>query len=323
LIEFLSEVKYLQYFVTGGAGFIGSNIVDRLIANPENSVTVYDNLSTGKREFLVEHESNERFKFIQGDLLNLDKVKESISGHDFVFHMAANADIRLGTDKTDTDLKNGIRATYNVLESMRIASVPKIAFSSSSTVYGEANVMPTPENYGPLIPISLYGGAKLGAEALITAFTHSFDLQAWIFRFANIIGRRGTHGVIIDFVNKLKNNPNELEILGDGKQQKSYLLVDECIDSMLFAIEHANDKVNIFNLGCTDHLSVTRIGELIVEAMGLKDVEFKFTGGARGWTGDIPKMLLDTNKIQALGWSSQLNSEGAIRQAIKDFLSTQ
>jgi UDP-glucose 4-epimerase len=313
----------MRYFVTGGAGFIGSNIVERLLANPDNSVTVFDNLSTGRREFLADHENNERFKFVEGDLIDLDKVNEAIAGHDFVFHIAANADIRLGTGKTDTDLKNGIRATYNVLEAMRISGVNKIAFSSSSTVYGEAIVMPTPENYGPLIPISLYGGAKLGAEALITAFAHSFDMQAWIFRFANIIGRRGTHGVIIDFVNKLKKNPNELEILGDGKQQKSYLLVDECIDSMIYAIEKSNDKVNIFNLGCTDHLSVTRIGELIVEAMGLTNVQFRFTGGSRGWTGDIPKMLLDTNKIQTLGWKSKLNSEGAIRQAIKEFLSTQ
>ncbi|MCK5561028.1 MAG: NAD-dependent epimerase/dehydratase family protein, partial [Thermoplasmata archaeon] len=187
----------------------------------------------------------------------------------------------------------------------------------------EAIVIPTPEDYGPLIPISLYGGAKLGAEALITAFSHSFNMQAWIFRFANIIGRRGTHGVIIDFVNKLKYNPNELEILGDGKQQKSYLIVDECIDSMIYAIEKSNEKVNIFNLGSTDHLSVTRIGELIVEAMGLTNVQFRFTGGSRGWTGDIPKMLLNTNKIQTLGWNSKLNSEGAVRQAIKEFLSTQ
>lgn len=313
----------MRYFVTGGAGFIGSNIVDRLLANPDNSVTVYDNLSTGRREFLADHENNERFKFVEGELIDLDKVTEAIAGHDFVFHIAANADIRLGTSKTDTDLKNGIQATYTVLEAMRVSGTKKIAFSSSSTVYGEAIVIPTPEDYGPLIPISLYGGAKLGAEALITAFTHSFDMQAWIFRFANIIGRRGTHGVIIDFVNKLKKNPNELEILGDGKQQKSYLLVDECIDSMIYAIEKSNEKVNIFNLGSTDHLSVTRIGELIVEALGLTNVQFRFTGGSRGWTGDIPKMLLNTNKIQTLGWNSKLNSEGAIRQAIKEFLSTQ
>ena len=312
----------MRYFVTGGAGFIGSNMVDRLMAKAENSVTVYDNLSSGKREFLADHENNERFKFIEGDLLDLDKVKVSIPNHDLVLHIAANADIRLGTGTTDIDLKNGVRATYNVLEAMRISGINKIAFSSSSTVYGEASVIPTPEDYGPLVPISLYGGAKLGAEAFITAFAYSFDLQAWIFRFANIIGRRGTHGVIIDFVEKLRNNPNELEILGDGRQQKSYLLVDECIDSIFYAIEHANEQVNIFNLGSTDHITVKHIGELIVEEMGLSNVEFKFTGGARGWTGDVPKMLLDTNKIRALGWQGKVNSEGAVRQAIKEHLST-
>ncbi|WP_455392878.1 NAD-dependent epimerase/dehydratase family protein [[Eubacterium] cellulosolvens] len=310
----------MRYFITGGAGFIGSNMVDRLMTKPENQVTVYDNLSSGRLEFLAEHENNDRFKFIEGDLLDLDKLKTAVSDHDFVFHIAANADIRLGTEKTDTDLDNGVRATYNVLESMRLAGVNRIAFSSSSTVYGEAKVIPTPEDYGPLVPISLYGGSKLGAEALITAFAYTFDLQAWIFRFANIIGRRGTHGVIIDFVAKLRKNPSELEILGDGRQQKSYLLVDECIDSILFAIENANEKVNIFNLGSTDHISVTRIGELVVEEMGLTNVEFKFTGGARGWAGDVPKMLLDTNKIQALGWKSKLNSEGAVRQAINHVL---
>jgi len=313
----------MRYFVTGGAGFIGSNIVDRLLSNPKNYVTVYDNLSSGKREFLSNHESNKKFKFIEGDLLELDKVKESIKDHEFVFHIAANPDIRLGTAKTDTDLKNGIRATYNVLEAMRVNGIKKITFSSSSTVYGEANVIPTPENYGPLIPISLYGGAKLGAEALITSFAHSFKMQAWILRFANIIGRRGTHGVIIDFVNKLRKNPNELEILGDGEQQKSYLLVDECVDAMFFAIEHSKEQVNIFNLGSTDHTKVKRIGELIVQEMGLSDVQFKFTGGSRGWTGDIPKMLLDISKINALGWSSKLNSEGAVHEAIKEFLRSQ
>jgi UDP-glucose 4-epimerase len=314
-------VNVLRYIVTGGAGFIGSNMVDRLLAKPDNQVTVIDNLSSGRREFLAEHENNDRFRFIEGDLLDLDLVKSSIPGHDLVFHIAANPDIRLGTTQTDTDLKNGVLATYNVLEAMREAGLKKIAFSSSSVIYGEAVTMPTPEHYGPLIPISLYGGGKLGAEALITAFVHSFDMQAWIFRFANIIGHRGTHGVIIDFVNKLRNNPKELEILGDGRQEKSYLLVDDCVDAMIFAVEHANEQVNIFNLGSTDQIVVRRIGELIVEEMGLSDVEFKFTGGTRGWAGDVRKMLLDTQKIRAMGWESKENSEGAVRQAIKDFLS--
>ncbi len=310
----------LRYFVTGGAGFIGSNCVDRLLEKPENQVTVYDNLSSGRREFLSKHENDERFNFIEGELLDLDKVKDSISGHDLVFHFAANADIRLGTVETDIDLKNGVRVTYNVLEAMRLNKVGKLAFSSSSTVYGEAKSIPTPEDYGPLIPISLYGASKLGSEALITAFANSFDIQAWIFRFANIIGRRGTHGVIIDFVNKLRKNPTELEILGDGRQQKSYLLVNECLDSIMFAITHAREQVNIFNLGCSDQVTVKRIGELIVEELGLDNVEFKFTGGTRGWTGDVPIMLLDIKKLKALGWESKVNSEGAIRQAIKDHL---
>jgi UDP-glucose 4-epimerase len=310
----------MRYFVTGGAGFIGSNIVDRLLAIPENSVTVYDNLSSGRREFLAQHHNDDRFKFIEADLLNLDKLLESVAGHDMVIHIAANADVRMGVEVTDIDLKNGVRVTYNVLESMRKTGVKKIAFSSSSTVYGEANIIPTPEDYGPLIPISLYGASKLGAEAFITSFAYSFDMQAWIFRFANIIGHRGTHGVIIDFIKKLQKNPAELEILGDGQQQKSYLLVDECIDSILYAIEHANERVNIFNLGSTDHISVKRIAEIIVEEMKLENVEFKFTGGSRGWTGDVPKMLLATEKIRGLGWQGKLNSEGALRQAIKHTL---
>ena len=199
----------MRCFITGGAGFIGSNCVSHLLSKPENHVTVYDNLSSGKREFLAEFENDERFKFIEGDMLELDKLKGSLPGHDIVFHFAANPDIRLGTVKTDVDLKNGIRATYNILEAMRLTGVNKIAFSSSSTVYGEATIRPTPESYGPSIPISLYAGAKLGAEGLITAFAYSFDMSAWIFRFANVIGRHGTHGVIVDFIEKLRKNPND------------------------------------------------------------------------------------------------------------------
>ncbi len=310
----------MRYFVTGGAGFIGSNCVTKLLSEPDNQVTVFDNLSTGKREFLAEHESDPRFKFIEGDLLDLELVKSSIPGHDLVFHYAANADIRLGTGETDIDLKNGVRATYNTLEAMRLADISKLAFSSSCVVYGEATVIPTPEDYGPLMPISLYGAGKLGAEAQITAFAHSFGIQAWIFRFANIIGGRGTHGVIVDFINKLRKNPNELEILGDGQQTKSYLMVEECVDAMRYVIEHASDSVNIFNLGSNDQINVKRIGELIVEEMGLTDVEFKFTGGSRGWVGDVPIMLLDCTKINDLGWFATHNSEDAIRLAINNVL---
>jgi UDP-glucose 4-epimerase len=310
----------MRYFVTGGAGFIGSNMVDRLLADSANHVTVYDNLSSGKREFLAEHENNERFKFIEADLLDLETVKTSLPNHDLVFHIAANPDIRLGTANTDVDLRNGVLATFNLLEAMRCSGVNKIAFASSSVVYGEAKIMPTPEDYGPLIPISLYGGGKLGAEALITAFAYSFDMQAWIFRFANIIGRRGTHGVIVDFIEKLQKNPNELEILGDGSQEKSYLLVEECVDAMIFAVEKAKEKVNIFNLGSDDQVVVRRIGELIVEEMGLTNVNFRFTGGSRGWAGDVRKMLLATDKMRALGWASKINSEGAVREAIKHVL---
>jgi UDP-glucose 4-epimerase len=307
----------MRYFVTGGAGFIGSNCVSRLLNDPENSVTVYDNFSSGKREFLAELESNARLTVIEGDLLDFDTLKTSIAGHDFVFHFAANADVRTGVTNTDIDLKQGVRATFNLLEAMRVNDLKQIAFSSSSTVYGEAKVMPTPETYGPLVPISLYGAAKLGAEAFVMAFVSSFGFQAWIYRLANVIGHNGTHGVIVDFINKLRRNHNELEILGDGRQEKSYLLVDECIDAILFTIKNSQEAVNIFNLGSSDKITVVRIGDLIVEEMGLSNVKFNFTGGTRGWTGDIPIMILDIKKIQDLGFEFKINSENAVREAIK------
>ncbi len=316
----LNLVKIMRYFVTGGAGFIGSNFVAKVLSDPKNLVSVYDNFSTGKHEFLAELKDNKKLTVIEGDLLDFEKLKTSISGHDIVFHFAANADVRTGVVQTDIDFKHGIRATFNLLEAMRINGLNKIAFTSSSTVYGEAKEIPTPEDYGPLIPISLYAAAKLGAEALITSFAYSFDMQAWIFRLANVIGRNGTHGVIVDFIQKLRKDPHELEILGDGKQKKSYLIVDECVAAILFVVEHTNEKVNIFNLGSSDQVTVTRIGELIVQELGLENVQFRFTGGSRGWTGDVPIMMLSTKKIQDLGFKFTVNSEDAVRQAIKEVL---
>lgn len=312
----------MKAFVTGGAGFIGSHLVDRLLKDGEE-VTVFDNLCSGKMEFLDQHENDPNFKFIQGDLLDLDALKNNIKGYDFVFHIAANPDIRLGTEVTDTDLKQGTVATYNVLESMRVNDVKNIAFSSSSAIYGEATVIPTTEKYGPVIPISLYGAAKLASEALITAYANTFEMNGWIFRFANIIGERGTHGILVDFINKLRDNPQELEILGDGRQSKSYLLVQECVDGIMYAITNSKDTVNIFNLGSIDQITVTRIAEIVVEEMGLKleDVNFNYTGGKRGWRGDITQMRLAVEKIKDLGWTANHNSEEAIRASIRALLS--
>jgi UDP-glucose 4-epimerase len=308
----------MKFFVTGGAGFIGSHMVDLLLKSGE--VVVYDNFSSGKREFLEDASKNPGFTLIEGDVLDLEKLKEAMAGSDMVFHFASNPDVRTGVDKPEFDLEQGVKATFNVLEAMRANSVSKIVFSSSSTVYGEADVIPTPEDYGPLVPISIYAGAKLGSEAFITSYTHTFNMQAWIFRFANIIGSRGTHGILVDFKRKLSENPGELEILGDGRQQKSYLNVNECVEVMKFVVDNSNEAVNIFNLGSEDQITVTRIAEIVVEELKLENVKFNYTGGKRGWKGDVPKMALAVDKVMALGWKPKLNSEDAIRDAFRSLL---
>ena len=309
----------MRAFVTGGAGFIGSHLVDRLIAEG-NFVSVFDNLSSGRREFIQQHFGNDCFKFVEADLLDLDKVKKAAVGHDLVFHFAANPDARLGIENTELDLRQETIVTYNVLEAMRANKIKGIVFASSGTIYGETPIIPLPENYGPLLPISLYGAAKLACEALISAFCHIFDMQAWIFRFANIVGKRATHGVIYDFINKLKGNPSELEILGDGSQRKPYLHVDDCIDGVLHGFRNSHDKVNVFNLGCSTTTDVTTIAQFVVKEMGLNDVQFKYTGGDRGWPGDVPQVRLDVTKINRFGWTAKSTSDEAVKKAIKDIL---
>jgi UDP-glucose 4-epimerase len=309
-----------KVFITGGAGFIGSHLVDRL-AQDGWTITVFDNLSSGREEFIKQHIGKSYFTFVKGELLDINQVKKAIKDHNLVFHLAANPDIRYGIEHTDTDLKQNTIVTYNVLESMRLNDISEIAFASTSTIYGEPNVMPTPEDYGPLYPISLYGASKLACEALITSFCHTFNMKCWIYRFANIVGGRGTHGLIFDFINKLKKNPKELEILGDGKQAKSYLLVDDCVDSMLFIYENARDQFNVFNLGSNDRMDITTIADILVKKMGLKDVKYMFTGGSRGWPGDVPQMFLDVRKLNNLGWKAKHNSRQAVEIAIERMLS--
>lgn len=309
----------MRVFITGGAGFVGSNLTDRLLADG-NTVTTYDNMSSGKEEYIRHHFSNNSFTFVKGELLDREDLRNSMKGHDFVFHLAANPDIRRSLTETDLDLNQGTIATHNVLEAMRLNGIKKIAFTSSSVVYGEPAVIPTPEDYGPLIPISLYGASKLACEGLVSSFCHIFGMQGWIFRFANIIGRRGTHGVVVDFIDKLSKSQEELEILGDGEQCKSFLHVDECVDAMLFAIEHTKEFVNIFNIGCGDNITIADVAKILVAEMGLNSTKFIFTGGIRGWPGDVPLMFLSNRKLKEMGWRSKYDSEDSVRKGIRDLI---
>ncbi len=314
----MSANSRLKYFVTGGAGFIGSHLVDRLTDRGE--VTVYDNLSSGRLEFIEHHFGRSNFHFIKADLLDFDTLRQAINGHDVVFHLAANPDVRAGIKNTRLDLDQSTVATYNVLEVMRLNNVKKLIFTSSGTVYGETRGLPATEDYGPLLPISLYGASKLACEGLISAFCHLFDIQAWIFRMANVVGKRSSHGVIFDFINKLKQNPKELEILGDGTQEKSYLHIDDCIEGIFFGFEHSRDQVNILNLGTDSSTSVTAIATMVVESMGLSGTKFNCTGGIRGWRGDVPRVRFDITKMKKLGWKPKYSSDKAVRKAIKDML---
>lgn len=309
-------LKDLSILVTGGAGFIGSQLVDKLMET--NKVTVFDNFSSGKLEHIAHLQNNDDFRLIEADLFNEQALEEALEGKDLVFHLAANPDVKLGAQDTQIHLQQNVLATYALLESMRKTSVKKIAFTSTSTVYGEAQIVPTPENYGPLIPISLYGASKLACEALISSYCHTFDMQSWIFRFANIVGKRGTHGVLVDFINKLKKNPAELEILGSGQQRKSYLEVKDCADAMIYAVEKSSDQTNIFNIGSVDAIDVTEIADIVVDSMGLSGVKYRYTGGfgGRGWRGDVKIMQLSIDSIVSLGWRPNHNSQESIKTAV-------
>ncbi|MBT4070485.1 MAG: NAD-dependent epimerase/dehydratase family protein [Euryarchaeota archaeon] len=306
----------MRALVTGGAGFIGSHLIDRLVSRGD-TVVVIDNLSSGNLDFIQNHIDSGKVSLVRGDITNYQDVLSAMSGIECVFHLAANPDIRLGTKITDTDLKQGTIATYNIVEAMRIEGVKKIAFASSSVVYGEDAPMPTPENHGPCLPISLYGASKQAGEGLISSWVGTFGLQAWIFRFANIIGTRGTHGVIFDFIHKLKADPSRLEVLGNGLQEKSYMEVGDCVDGILHVMANSNDSVNLFNLGSHDTASVRRIAEIVVEETGCTGASIEYTGGDRGWAGDIPRAMLAIDKMLEIGFDVNYNSEDAIRHTAR------
>jgi UDP-glucose 4-epimerase len=309
-------VAGLRVLVTGGAGFIGSHLVDALMKSGYE-VRVVDNLSQGRIENISRWMGRPGFEFIKGDVTDEDLMRGAAKSCDAVFHLAANPEVRLGDPRIH--YRENVHATYVVLEAMRTNDVRKIVFTSSSTVYGEARIMPTPEDYSPLLPISMYGACKLASEALITGYCMMYDMGAAILRLANIVGSRAQHGVIVDFIRKLRSNPRRLEVLGDGEQTKSYLLVEDCVEAILRAFESLDSGVEIYNIGSEDAINVKTIARIVIEELGLEDVEIVYTGGVggRGWRGDVRRMLLDISKIKNLGWRPRHNSAESVRLATR------
>lgn len=317
----LDSDRAKRWFVTGGAGFIGSHAVD-LLVSAGCHVTVYDNLSLSTDQYVAAYARDGKVTLHRADLLNREYLKKAIVGHDIVWHLGANTDIPSGYTQRRIDLDNGVTATCNVLEAMVEAGIQDLLFASTGAVYGESIQGIFREDSGPLIPLSLYGAGKLASEAFISSYCNLFGIHAWIFRFGNVIGERTNHGVIHDFVKKLQKTPKQLEILGTGRGEKNYFLVEECINGMLFTY-HATDGGPfpvLFNLGTMSTTKVMRIAEIIIEEMGLENVHYEFTGTQVGWPGDQPVVLLDTSKIRTLGWAVRRTSEEAVRAAARRLL---
>ena len=305
----------MKYFVTGGAGFIGSNLVERLLKNG-HEVIAFDNFSTGFKEFTKNAMEFSSYELIIGDILNFEKLAQSIDGCDFVFHLAANADVRYGLSHPKKDLEQNTIGTFNVLEAMRLKNISNIAFSSTGSVYGECEIFPTPENAPFPIQTSLYAASKLAGEALISSYCEGFEIKSWIFRFVSILGERYTHGHVFDFYKSLTDNSEKLQVLGDGTQQKSYLYIQDCIDAMLLGIEKTSERVNIINLGYPDYIKLKDSVSTICKHLDVRP-ELVFSGGKRGWVGDNPFIFLDTQKLNTLGWRPDYDIEDGIIKTIE------
>jgi UDP-glucose 4-epimerase len=314
----------LKALVTGGAGFIGSHIVDHLISNGK-PVRVVDNLSSGSMSNLSQWIGNELFEFLEGDLLDQIIMNEAVKGCDQIFHLAANPEVNAKKASPEDHFKQNIKATYNLLEAMRKdGGQDFIAFTSTSTVYGEADQIPTKEDYGPLKPISMYGASKLACEGLLSAYTAINGFKSVIFRLANVVGPRTDHGVIYDFVKKLEADPSTLEVLGDGSQSKSYLYVDDCVAGIMNGVQ-SSEQLEIYNIGSQDRTNVLKIAEIVKDEMGVNDADIKLTGGVdggRGWKGDVKIMQLDMNRLCGTGWSPRYNSAEAVRMTARSLIKT-
>jgi UDP-glucose 4-epimerase len=309
-----------KVFVTGAAGFIGSNLVDRLLSGGKR-VVGWDNFSTGQNEFLAAARNNPNFKLIRGDNLDLPALTQAMAGCDFVFHLAANADVRYGLDHPEKDFQQNAVATFNVLEAMRAGGVKGIAFSSTGSVYGEAEIIPTPENHPFPVQTSLYAASKLAGEGFIHAYCEGYGFEGYVFRFVSILGERYTHGHVLDFYKQLLAHPGQLKVLGDGKQQKSYLYIGDCLDAMLHVVnlgtaKKARHNVETYNLGTDEYVQVNDSIRFICAALGLKP-KLEYSGGNKGWVGDNPFIFLDAKKIRATGWKTTLTIEQSIIRTLQ------
>lgn len=307
--------RFHRIFITGAAGFIGSTLADRLLAGG-HEVVGYDNFSTGFESFVAQARASSRFTLVRGDLLDGDALARAMARCDFVFHLAANADVRFGLNHPERDLQQNTVATFHVLEAMRGCGVRHVAFSSTGSVYGEAPVIPTPEDAPFPVQTSLYGASKLAGEGLIQAYCEGFGFTGWIFRFVSILGERYSHGHVFDFYRQLRDHPSELKVLGDGHQRKSYLYVQDCIDAMVMAVERAPGRANVFNLGTDEYCEVRDSIAWISGYLGLKP-KLTYSGGDRGWVGDNPFIFLDCARVRALGWKPTLSIREGVERTLK------
>lgn len=312
-----------SYFIVGGAGFIGSHFTDHLLANGASRVTLYDNFSSGREWHYEAHRNDPRLGVVRADVKDIDSLTSAMRGHDVVIHLASNPDIAKAATEPDIDFREGTYLTQNVVEAMRRGSVKTLLYASGSGVYGELGTIEAQEDHGPLIPISTYGASKLAGEVLISSYSFMFGIVGRAFRFGNVVGPRQTHGVGFDFIRRLNRDSSRLPILGDGSQSKSYIHVSDVVKAVLTAKEQCQQRFQVFNVATGDYITVKEIAELAVEVLGLErgKVNFEFSGGDRGWKGDVPIVRLNTERIRSLGWRCQRGSREALKQAMQSILS--
>lgn len=310
----------MKYFITGGAGFIGSNFTNHIFNTSENEVTIYDNFLTGKKQHLEANINNPKLKIIEGDVRDTGKLENAMINHDIVYHFAANSDIAAAQKDPGIDFNNGTLLTFNVLEAMRKAGVNRIVFSSGSGVYGDVPSTPILEMYDKMIPISTYGASKLASEGLISSYCFMFNITGTVFRFANVVGQNSTHGVTHDFILRLLQDSSQLKIFGDGQQSKPYIFISDVIKAFMHLEKHQSEGFDVFNVGSSDHLTVKEIADLVCKHMNLNNVKYNFTGGARGWSADVPIYRLDISKIKSIGWVPSKNSKEAVEATIDAIL---